>query len=126
VLAGDSAGAIALGCLSLAWDRKLNVLTKATDGLCLLPRVTVTPHVRKNEGDEQTVDVAAYLTANPPTIGINLSENTMLIIRGATAEAVGTGSVTIFDPAMDQSKPYVRLFGGQQRVLNRGATPDQP
>src|SRR6185369_7523581 len=65
VLIGDSAGAIALGCFALNWNRKLNALAKATDGLCVLPGVTVTPHVQKIEGDEQTADVAAYITAHP-------------------------------------------------------------
>src|SRR4029079_4203987 len=45
VLAGDSAGAITLGCFWLEWNSGLKSLERATDGLRLLPRVTVTPHI---------------------------------------------------------------------------------
>ena len=85
----------------------------------MLPRVTVTPHVQRIDGDEQTVDVAAYVTAHPATIGINLSENMMLVLRGGTAEAVGAGGATVFDPAKDGARPYVRLSGGQRSDLTR-------
>ena len=37
VLAGDSAGAITLGCFWLSWPTPTSDLGKITDGLCLLP-----------------------------------------------------------------------------------------
>ena len=123
VLVGDSAGAIALGCFSLNWNVRLKSLAKATDGLCVLPRVTVTPHVRDIQGDEQTADVAAYITAHPRTVGINLSDNTLLVIHREMVEVVGTGAATVFDPTVDGRKPYIRLSGGQHGNLTRATTP---
>jgi len=119
VLAGDSAGAITLGCQSLAWNRQSAALAKVSDGLCVLPGVVATPHIQHIDGDEQTRDVAAYLTSHPGTIGINLSENTMLILRAGQAEAMGTGAVTVFDPSRDKTGPYIRLTGGQKRDLTK-------
>ena len=117
VLAGDSAGAITLGCQSLAWNRQSAALAKVSDGLGVLRGVVATPHIQHIDGDEQTRDVAAYITSHPGTIGINLSENTMLILRAGQAEAVGTGAVTVFDASRDKTRPYIRLAGGQKRDL---------
>jgi cyanophycinase len=119
VLAGDSAGAITLGCQSLAWNRQSAALAKVADGLCVLPGVVVTPHIQHIDGDEQTRDVASYITSHPRTIGINLSENTMLILRAGQVEAVGTGAMTVFDASRDKNRPYIRLAGGQKRDLTR-------
>ena len=119
VLAGDSAGAITLGCFWVSWDGKRSAMARLTDGLCVLPRVTVSPHIRNIDGDEQTADIASYIRAHPTTIGINISENTVLVLRAATAEVLGTGAVTIFDTAKDTAAPYLRLSAGSPQQLTR-------
>jgi len=117
VVAGDSAGAITLGDFWLDWDSRAKSLAKATDGLGVLPRVTVTPHVESLAGDERTSDVLTYLLAHPGTIGINIQEDTFLVLRGSTAEVGGKGGVSIFDPAKDRSKAYLRLASSERHDL---------
>ena len=119
VLAGDSAGSITLGCFWLAWNSRQQSLERTTEGLCTLPRVTVTPHIQKIDGDEQTADIRAYIVSHPETIGINISENTMLVLRESIAEVLGVGGVTIFDTAKDNTKPYLRLFAGTRYDLTK-------
>ena len=119
VLAGDSAGAITLGCFWLSWDGKQAAMARITEGLCALPGVTVSPHIQRIEGDEQTADIASYLVAHPTTVGINLAENTVLVLRDGTAEVIGSGSIAVFDPTRDKAKPYLRLSAGPPRSLTR-------
>jgi cyanophycinase len=87
VLAGDSAGAITLGCFWLSWPTPTSALGKVTDGLCMLPQVTVTPHVRP---------AAARIAEEEVT-----QENTVLVLNGGTAEVLGRGSVSIFGDLAD-------------------------
>lgn len=53
------------------------------------------------------------------TVGIDIDENTMLIMRGPMAEVVGTGYVTIIDIARNNTKPYLRMGPGTRRDLSR-------
>lgn len=53
------------------------------------------------------------------TVGIDIDENTMLIMRGPMAEVVGTGYVTIIDIARNNTKPYLRVGAGTRRDLSR-------
>ncbi len=97
VLAGDSAGAITLGCFWLGWPTPTSALGKVTDGLCLLPRVTVTPHVRPGAdriGEEEVTQ-----------------EHTVLVLHGGTAEVLGSGSVSIFG-ALADSQAVIHLKAG--------------
>jgi cyanophycinase-like exopeptidase len=45
--------------------------------------------------------------SHPETIGINISENTILVLRGSIAEVLGTGGVTIFNTAMNKLDIFV-------------------
>jgi len=119
VLAGDSAGAITLGCLWLSWPAQDAELSKVTDGLCALPHVTVTPHVRNIDGDEQTVELQKYFSTHPDLIGINISEGTTLVLHQNIAEVIGAGGVTIFDAAKDPAKPFVKLIAGRMLDLSK-------
>lgn len=113
VVAGDSAGAITIGCFWLGWTSPTSDFGKITDGLCLLPQVTVTPHAQRI-GDEWTDTILKYVSAHPPTIGINIEENTALVLRGSAAEVLGKGSVSVFDTAKDKTKAYLRLSAGER------------
>jgi cyanophycinase len=122
VLAGDSAGAITLGCFWLGWTSQTSPFGKITDGLGVLPLATVTPHIRKGVGkmqDEMLDSLYTWVRARPPTVAVNIEENTMLILRGSRAEVLGTGAVTVFDAARDRTKPYLRLTAGAERELSR-------
>jgi len=116
VVAGDSAGAITIGCFWIDWVPKDNVYGRSTDGLCLLPGVTVTPHVQNVDGDERLQEVFKYLVGHP-TVGVNIQESTFLILRNGVAEVGGAGNVSVFDPAKDKTKPYIRLTSGQKQDL---------
>jgi cyanophycinase len=117
VLVGDSAGAVALSCCELTWlPRPFGNLA---DQLGALPRVAVSPHVNKARGFVVDSEVVRYAQAHPQTVGIDIDENTMLIMRGPIAEVVGTGYVTIIDIARDHTKPYLRMGPGVRRDLSK-------
>jgi cyanophycinase len=117
VIAGDSAGAMAIGCLTLGWTP--DPFGKVTDGLCLMTGVAVTPHASAARGYVVDEEVLNYLNAHSGLIGIDLDENTALILRGSSAEVVGKGRVAIVDPLKDKTKPYLRLSAGDKRELNK-------
>lgn len=113
VVAGDSAGAITMGCFWLGWTSPTSDFGKITDGLCLLPQVTVTPHAQRLE-KEWTDTIFKYVAAHPPTVGINIEENTALVIKGSAVEVIGQGAVAILDSTKDKKKPPLRLTAGQR------------
>ncbi len=123
VLARDSAGAITLGCDWLSWSSPTRPLGIVTNGLCVLPHVAVTPHVRPTDGrvgeDEMTDSVLAYLRTHSATFGINIQENTALVLRGSRAEVLGPGAVTVFDASKSRTGPYLRLVSGALRDLTQ-------
>ena len=117
VLAGDSAGAITLGCVWLDWNPKTEDFGPSSNGLCVVPNVAVTPHVQNVEGDERLNYVFKYISAHPPIIGVNIEGNTALVLNGSSAEVIGKGNVSIFDSATDKTKPSLRLSSGERRDL---------
>lgn len=112
VVAGDSAGAIAFGSFALGWTP--NPFGKLADGLSLLPRVTVTCHANAARGFVMADEVLKYLSAHPTAIGITMEENTVLILKGSTAEVFGRGSVVILDPTKDKTKSSLNLAAGER------------
>jgi cyanophycinase len=120
VLAGDSAGAITIGCFWLSWPTPTSALGKVTDGLCLLPRVTVTPHVRPGAAriaeDEMTDSIRAWTSKHPGTVAINIQEHTVLVLTGGTAEVLGSGGVSIFG-ALADPRATIHLKAGATRDL---------
>lgn len=119
VLAGDSAGAITLGCFWVSWSRGVDTLGVVSEGLCALHRVAVTPHVRNIDDDEMTAALQKYYTAHGDVIGINISEGTALVLQVSVAQVIGAGGVTIFDATKNPSKAYVKLTAGTTRDLSR-------
>lgn len=122
VLAGDSAGAITLGCFWLGWPTPTSNFGKISDGLCAIP-VTVTPHVRPTDArigeDEQTDSLRLWVSAHPGTVAINIQENTVLVLRGSTAEVLGKGGVSIFAPESLIAVVTTHLAAGTTRDLTR-------
>ena len=115
VIAGDSAGAISIGCLFLSWLP--DPFGKRADELCLLPNVAVSPHADAAIGYNVDQEVLKYLSSHPNVIGIDIDENTMLIINRGNAEVIGKGHITILDAAKDKKKPVLSLAAGEQRSL---------
>ena len=119
VLAGDSAGAITLGCFWVSWSRGVDTLGVVTRGLCALPRVTVNPHIRNIDGDDMTAELQKYYMAHREVIGINISEGSALVLRGSVAEVIGGGAATIFDASRNSAKPYVKLTASAPLDLSK-------
>ncbi len=117
VIAGDSAGAIAMGCSMLGWTP--DPWGVVTEGLSILPNVTVVPHANAARGYDPADETLKYLVAHPGPVGIVIDEDTALVLNGSAAEAVGAGTVALVDPAKDKARPYVILKGGDKRDLAR-------
>jgi len=117
VIAGDSAGALAIGVMELGWNP--NTYGKLGDGLGILPHVIVSCHANAARGFVVTEQVLKYFSTNPPEIGIVIDENTVLVLKGSTAEVFGERSVAILDPTKDQSKRLLRLTAGERRDFTK-------
>jgi len=110
VIAGDSAGAIALGCFALGWTPDpWGVLV---EGLAILPNATVLPHASGARGYLPWEETLKYLVAHPGPVGVVIDENTALVLKGSAAEVIGDGGVALVDPAKDKVKPYLVLKAG--------------
>jgi cyanophycinase len=117
VLVGDSAGAIALSCCKLTWLPR--PFGNAADQRAAVPRIAVSPHANRARGFVVDSEVITYARAHPQTVGVDIDENTLLILRGAMAEVVGTGYVSVIDVVRDHTKPYLRMGPGTRRDLSK-------
>ena len=115
VIAGDSAGAIALGCYALGWTP--DPWGVVVEGLAVLPRVTVLPHADGARGYVPWEETLRYLVAHPGPVGIMIDENTALVLRDGTAEVIGAGNAVLVDPEKDTLRPYLRIKAGVLRKL---------
>lgn len=111
VLAGDSAGAIAIGCAWLTWLP--DPFGKRGDEFCALPRAAVSPHANIARGYATDTEVLKYLRQHPDTVGIDIDEKTILVLRGSHAEVLGDGAVAFIDSTRSPSGPWLRLRAGQ-------------
>jgi cyanophycinase-like exopeptidase len=115
VLAGDSAGAIALGCAWLTWLP--DPFGKRGDEFCVLPHVAVSPHANAARGYATDVEVLGYLRHHRDTIGLDIDENTVIVLQGSQAEVFGDGVVALIDVARSPSAPWLTLRAGQRADL---------
>lgn len=96
VLGGDSAGAIALGCFWLGWKTNESPFGVVAEGLCMMPGIAVSPHMRDNAQMAPWLDsIAVYTAAHPGILPVNVWENTFVVIHDGTAEVVGVGKAMI-------------------------------
>ena len=110
VIAGDSAGAIAIGCFALGWTPDpWGILV---DGLSILPNATVVPHANLGRGYAPSEETLKYMRAHPGLVGVVIDENTALVLNGSAAEVIGAGRVALVDPTKDKAKPYLVLKAG--------------
>jgi cyanophycinase len=115
VIAGDSAGAIAIGCFALGWTP--DPWGIINDGLAILPNATVLPHASGARGYTPWEETLKYLVSHPGPVGVVIDENTALVLNGSQAEVLGSGSVALVDPAKDKAKPYLVLKAGEARDI---------
>jgi len=115
VIGGDSAGAIAIGCLWLTWLP--GPFGKRSDEFCVLPGVAVSPHANRARGFVVDDEVLKYLRTHAGIIGIDIDENTIVELRRGQAEVFGNGTARFLDPAKDPREPYLRLASGERHAL---------
>jgi cyanophycinase len=109
-IAGNSAGSIAIGCMWLTWTP--DPFGIRTQDLGLLPNVAVSPHADAATDYSTDSEVLKYLVGHPGPIGIDIDENTLLILGKGHAEVSGVGHVTIIDATRDKTKPVYNLKPG--------------
>jgi cyanophycinase-like exopeptidase len=115
VLIGDSAGAIAIGCAWLTWLP--DPFGKRGDEFCILPRVAVSPHANVARGYVTDTEVLGYLRQHHEIIGIDIDQNTVLVLKRNTAEVFGDGSVAFIDVARSSTGPWLKLRSGERADL---------
>jgi len=108
VLGGSSAGAMVVCGKTLLPGRRQSDETPWVDGLGVVPDALVLPHYTTGRAD-MARDLAARLTreASPTMAVLGIPEMSGLLGDGATWEAVGPGSTTVFQ-------------GGGTRAYNQG------
>ena len=114
VIGGSSAGAIIIGDMWLTWTPEFG---KRTNDLGILPNVAVSPHANAARDYSVDEEVLKYIVVHPGIIGIDIDEDTILILNKQTAEVIGKGHVSILDAAVNKTKPVLLLSGGQQYNL---------
>src|SRR5204863_2717153 len=130
-IAGTSAGAAFLSEHMIAFGEEGSTpragMVSLTPGLGLTNRIVVDQHFRQRDRLGRLLTALAY---NPFAHGIGLDEDTAAFIGpDDTMDVVGSGAVTVVDPAemeyssMDQAKQGepVSLVGIQLHVLLQGA-----
>lgn len=113
VVAGDSAGAIAIGFGWLTWLP--DPFGKRVDDFGILPLAAVTPHANAARGYTTDQEVLKYMSSHSGVVGIDIDEDTALVLKGSAGEVIGQGGVSIIDVAKIKSKPYARLTAGDRR-----------
>ena len=117
VIGGSSAGAIIIGDLWLTWTPDFG---KRTNDLGILPNVAVSPHANAARDYSVDEEVLKYINVHPTIIGIDIDEDTFLILDKQTAEVIGKGYVSIMNAAINKTKPMLRLSGGDKfNLLSR-------
>lgn len=131
-VAGTSAGAAFMSEHMIAFGGE--GATPRSDLVTLVPGLGLTKLAIIDQHFSQRDRLGRLLTAltyNPRPIGIGLDEDTAAFLApDGSLEVVGTGAVTIIDPAeveytsMDSAKPHdpVCVLGLRLHVLTRGAT----
>jgi cyanophycinase len=114
VIGGSSAGAIILGA-RLPTDQP-------DKGFALLRNTLIMAHLNRGRAREMLVE---EITASLHLVGLGVSENTAVIVRGDSLEVVGNGDVIVVDGTPRAGQPYAILRSGDRLVLRprSGDTP---
>lgn len=123
VIGGNSAGAIVQGSFIVRGrpDKPVLMARGHTQGLALLRGVAVNPHLTSARRETELVNV---VDAHPGLLGIGLEDEVGLLVRGDTAEVLGSGRAAIYDDMQHDDQWYYWLENGarfdlsQRRVLS--------
>lgn len=101
VIAGTSAGAMAMSSVMIAGGKSTEAMykggVKLKQGLKLLPELIIDSHFIQRGRFNRVVEALAH---HPDRMGIGLAEDTGLVIRNGTdAKVIGSGMVLCFDPS---------------------------
>ena len=113
MVAGTSAGAMAMSEEMIAGGSASEAFIKGAvkmkKGLGLIPQLVIDTHfIRRGRFGRVSEAVAKH----PELIGLGLAEDTGLIIKGDTAEVIGSGMIIVFDPR--------RLKHNNEKILHPG------
>jgi cyanophycinase len=116
VIGGSSAGALILGA-RLPTDQP-------DKGFAFLRNTLIMAHLNRGRAREMLVEA---ITASSNIVGLGVSENTAVIVRGDSLEVVGNGDVIVVDGVPHAGQPYTVLRSGDRLVLRprSGDTPAQ-
>ncbi len=112
VMAGTSAGAVLMG-ETMITGRPCEVLARPgavqlRPGIGLVKNVLIDSHFSQRRRFGR---LAVAVTRHPHCLGIGIDENTAVILRGASAEVLGSGTVTLID---GRNIGYSDLSGGRE------------
>ncbi len=94
VIAGTSAGAM---CMSENMITGGKDKAKSRSGLCLVPELIIDSHFTERLRHSRLSDA---ICKYPNRIGLGLSENTAVVIKGKKFRVIGTGTATILTPSI--------------------------
>jgi cyanophycinase len=121
VVGGESAGAMIQGSwldtTDDEWTPEMHALIRKHGtgaGFGLLTNAAIFPHFDKR-GPAAAVKESA---AHPKGLAIGIDEETALIVRGALAEVVGTGAVSMYDGSGRSAPRLVTLRSGDRYDLS--------
>jgi cyanophycinase-like exopeptidase len=77
----------------------------------------VTPHANVARGYVTDTEVLGYLRQHPGSIGIDIDQNTVLVLHSSAAEVFGDGGVSFIDAGRSPSAPWLMLRSGQTADL---------
>ena len=118
VIGGSSAGATIQGEYLVRGDTSgpevmMTMESNHQDGFKFLRRTAIDQHIdTRNRWD----DLIPVVQKFPNMLGIGLSENTAIIVRGDTFEVIGKGQVAVHDNTRTygvEEKPYFLLSPGE-------------
>jgi cyanophycinase len=121
VVGGESAGAMIQGSwldtTDSEWTPEIHALIQkhgASAGFGLLTNAAIFPHFDQR-GPAAAVKESA---TNPDQLAIGIDNETALIVRGALAEVVGAGTVSMYDGSGRSAPRVVILRSGDRYDLS--------
>jgi len=125
VVGGESAGAMIQGSwldtTDSEWTPEIHALIQkhGTSGFGLLTNAAIFPHFDKRGPAAAVKESATY----PDQLAIGIDNETALIVRGALAEVVGAGTVSMYDGSGRSAPRVVILRSGDRYDLSTRRNP---
>lgn len=118
VIGGQSAGAIIHGAFIIRGrpDKPVLMAPGRMRGFALLPGLALNPHLSSQRRENELITV---LDAYPELYGLGLDDSVAVIVRGDTAEVVGTGRVAIYNNQRYSGSWYRWVRPGSRIDLRR-------